>query len=47
MTPELELWGRQAEEELRRWSEQLEADAPQMKEDLDEVIRRWEKEDRH
>ncbi len=42
MTPDLELWGRQAEEELRRWSEQLEADALRLQAEMDATIRSWE-----
>jgi hypothetical protein len=42
MTPDLEDFERQAEEELRQWSEQLEADAPRLQAEMDATIRSWE-----
>ena len=43
MTPDLEDFERQAEEELRQWSEQLEADAPRLQAEMDATIRSWER----
>jgi hypothetical protein len=43
MTPDLEDFERQAEEELRQWSEQLEADAPRLKASMAATVLSWER----